>query len=146
MVRLPWSVDIWSPHKDVSLGNNVQFGKNCVINCDLAIADNVLIAQNVAFVGKDDHTFHTIGLTIWDSPRGDTKKTFIKDDVWICHGAIIVAGATIGRGAIVAAGAIVTQNVPDYTIVGGVPAKIITYRFTADEIILHEKLLYGEPP
>ena len=62
----------------------------------------------------------------------------IGNDVWIANGAKILSGVTIGDGAIIAAGTIVSKNVPPYAIVGGVPAKIIKYRF--DEEII-EKLL-----
>ena len=55
--------------------------------------------------------------------------TTIGNDVWIGHGAIVIAGVTIGDGAIVAAGAVVTKDVPPYAIVGGIPAKVIKYRF-----------------
>lgn len=58
----------------------------------------------------------------------------IDDDVWIGYGATIMAGVHVGQGAVVAAGAVVTKDVPPYAIVGGVPAKVIKYRFT-DEII-----------
>ena len=49
----------------------------------------------------------------------------VEDDVWIGSGAIITDGVCIGRGAVVAAGAVVTKDVPPYTVVGGVPARII---------------------
>ena len=58
--------------------------------------------------------------------RASTK---IGNDVWIGHAAILIAGVTIGDGAIVAAGAVVTKDVPPYASVGGVPAKVIKYRF-----------------
>lgn len=56
----------------------------------------------------------------------------IGHDVWIGHGAIVLPGVSIGTGAVVAAGAVVTKDVPEYTVVGGVPAKPIKRRFPKD--------------
>jgi phosphonate metabolism protein (transferase hexapeptide repeat family) len=60
--------------------------------------------------------------------RRSTPVT-IGHDVWIGHGAIVLAGRSIGTGAVVAGGAVVTRDVPDYTIVAGNPARIIRRRF-----------------
>lgn len=70
----------------------------------------------------------------WDN-KGDI---IIGNDVWIGYEAVILAGVTIGDGAIIASRAVVTKDVPPYTIVGGVPAKIIKKRFderTIDKLI-----------
>ncbi len=142
MVRIPSSVSIFSPHKDIAFGDCVQFGSGCVIACDIEFGNKILCAKNVAFVGKDDHTTDKVNCSIWDSPRGDSFKTIVGNDVWIGHGAIIIAGVSIGDGAIIAAGSVVTKDVEPCTIVGGNPAKKIKDRFnTKEERKLHLKYL-----
>lgn len=132
-VRIPTNTYIWSPHNDVTIGDRVQFGQNCLVQCDIEFGNSILMANDVAFVGKDDHITNKTGTTIWDSGRGDSKKTYVGNDVWIGHGAIIIAGVTIGDGAIVAAGSVVTKDVMPCTIVGGNPAKFLKNRFNSEE-------------
>lgn len=66
---------------------------------------------------------------------GEQKNTIIGNDVWIGASVQIIAGVTIGNGAVISAGAIVTKDVTPYSVVGGVPAKIIKKRFTDETII-----------
>jgi acetyltransferase-like isoleucine patch superfamily enzyme len=111
------------------------------VHCDAEFGNYVLMARDVAFVGRDDHRFDVVGSPVWESPRGDTLKVVVEDDVWIGHGAIILSGVTIGRGSVVAAGAVVSKDVPAYAIVGGNPAKIIKERFTPAQRMEHDKAL-----
>ena len=67
-------------------------------------------------------------------PHACTKPVKIGNDVWIGQGAFIKGGVSIGDGAVVAAHAVVTKDVPPYAIVGGVPAKVIKYRFDEETI------------
>ena len=62
------------------------------------------------------------------------KQTTIGNDVWIGHNAVIKQGVTIGDGAVIGSNAVVTKNVPPYAVVGGVPAKVIKYRFSEEQI------------
>ena len=132
-IRISASARIWSPHKDVTIGDKVQISPHCLIQCDIEIGNSVLVATNVAFVGKDDHNSNIPEKTMWDSGRGDNYKTHVGNDVWIGYGAIIMSGVTIGDGAIVAAGSVVTKDVAPCTIVGGNPARFIKNRFSSEE-------------
>lgn len=75
-------------------------------------------------LGEDDHDFFQ-----W---RKDHWVT-IGHDVWIGHGVTITAGVTIGDGAVIGAGAVVTRDVEPYTVVGGVPARLIKRRFSKEQ-------------
>lgn len=74
------------------------------------------------------------------------EKTYIGHDVWIGAKACILSGLQIGHGAVIAAGSVVTKDVPPYAIVGGVPAKIIRYRFSEEVIAELLKLKWWDLP
>ena len=80
--------------------------------------------------------FTYVDKTVFNETRfaKDQYKVVIGNDVWIGSYTRIMEGVTIGDGAVVAAGAIVTRDVPPYAIVGGIPAKIIKYRFDTETI------------
>ena len=68
----------------------------------------------------------------------------VEEDVWIGANVTLLSGVTIGRGATIAAGAVVNKSIPPYCVAGGVPAKVIKFYWTIDEILEHEKVLYPE--
>lgn len=71
-----------------------------------------------------------------------SADVIVDEDVWIGARVTLMPGVHIGRGAIIAAGSVVTHCVPAYSVWGGVPAKHIKFKWTLEEIIKHEKILY----
>lgn len=74
-------------------------------------------------------------------PEND-QDVIIEEDVWCGSNVSIMKGVTIGRGSIVAAGSVVTKSCPPYSIIGGIPARVIKQKFTGEEILEHERILY----
>ena len=138
--------------KGIVIGNNFSLGRNSIIECtgvirelgeELVIGKNVGIAANafIAMRGKitigddtiigpgvsihaENHNFSNLEIPI--RKQGATRKGInIGNDCWIGSKVVILDGVNIGNHAIIAAGAVVTKDVPDYAIVGGMPAKII---------------------
>lgn len=72
------------------------------------------------------------------------KDVVIEEDVWCGANVTILKGVNIGRGCIIAAGAVVVNSAPPYSIVGGLPARCLKFRFTIEQILEHEKMLYPE--
>jgi acetyltransferase-like isoleucine patch superfamily enzyme len=72
------------------------------------------------------------------------KEVIIEDDIWVGANVTMLMGVTIGRGSVNVAGSVVNKSCPPYSLIGGIPAKILKYRFTIDEIVEHEKKLYPE--
>jgi acetyltransferase-like isoleucine patch superfamily enzyme len=136
--------------KTIEVGDDVSIGSRAVLmaaNSRIIIGSKVMFGPGVTVLGGD-HNTSSIGQYMYDvkdKRREDDQDVIIEDDVWIGAGAIILKGVRLGRGAVVAAGAIVNKPVLPYTIVGGVPAEVISMRFGEIETILHhEKALY--PP
>lgn len=126
----------------IEMGHNVQFGTNCKVDTKVSFGNYILMAGNVAFVGRNDHDYSVVGQPIWNGKRGNDQKTVVEDDVWIGHGCTILAGVRICRGSIVAAGAVVTKDIPSCEIWGGVPAKKLKDRFlNKEEKEIHLKSL-----
>ena len=120
------SVAVFTPLY-INYGKHTKIGKNVFINfnCTLldlggiTIEDNVLIGPNVSILSEG----HPISPE--DRHSLIPKAIHIKRNVWIGAGATILQGVTIGENAIIAAGAVVSKDVPDNTVVGGIPAKVI---------------------
>ncbi|WP_455537662.1 CatB-related O-acetyltransferase [Terrisporobacter sp.] len=127
-----------------NIGDGTYIGNDVYINhCD-SIGKYCSIARGVG-IGIGNHPIDRTFTTplFYKSDRGLVKATtydykekdgsvIIGNDVWIGYNAIILNSVTIGDGAIIAAGAVVTKDVEPYSIVGGVPAKVLKYRFSEE--------------
>ena len=108
---------------DVVIGDYTRIGIHNTIIGPVCIGSHVNLAQGITVTALN-HNFEDKTKRI-DEQGITTKPVIIGDDVWIGANAVILPGVTIGKHCVVAAGAVVTKDVPDNTIVGGVPAKEI---------------------
>ena len=108
---------------DVTIGDHTRIGIHCTVIGPVCIGNHVNLAQGITVTALN-HIFKDSSRRI-DEQGVSTKPVVIGDDVWIGANAVILPGVTIGRHCVVAAGAVVTKDVPDHTLVGGVPAKVI---------------------
>lgn len=135
--------------KMIEIGNNVAIGSNVTllsIYKKIIIKDNVIMAHNITIV-SGDHNIKKIGVPIINNhikEENDDADIIIEEDVWIGANVTILKGVTVGRGSVIGACALLIKNVPPYTVVGGVPAKIIGFRFSKKEVLEHEKKIYPE--
>ena len=133
---------------NIEIGNNVYIGVGAHFLCSRAkitIGDHVMFGSNVTVI-TGDHRYDVLGkymdeITDADKlPENDLPVIF-QGDNWVGANSTILKGVVVGKGAIISAGSVCTKNIPPYSIVGGVPAKVIKMRFTEDEIKLHEEKL-----
>jgi maltose O-acetyltransferase len=133
----------------IYVGHDVNLGLRPFLNATrstIRIGNKVVFGPEVTIRGGN-HRTDLVGRFMADVteaeklPENDLDVV-IEDDVWIGTRAIILHGVTIGRGAIIGAGAVITKSVPPYAIVGGVPAKVIKFRWDVETILRHESSLY----
>ena len=108
---------------DVTIGDYTRIGIHCTLIGPVCIGNHVNLAQGITVTALN-HNFEDSSKRI-DEQGVSTKPVVIGDDVWIGTNAVILPGVTIGSHCVVAAGAVVTKDIPDHTLVGGVPAKVI---------------------
>ena len=122
------SVLINANRGSVVVGDDSWLGPFCLLygNGDIRIGDGVLVAGHTS-INTVSHHAERVDIPI--SEQGtEIAPVVIHDDVWIGLNAVILQGVTIGRGAIIGAGAVVTRDIPAWSVVCGVPAKVVRSR------------------
>lgn len=111
------------------IGKFCSIGNNCICGMGVHTLNN--LSTSPIFTERNN----ALGLTwVNASQVYPYKKLIIGNDVWIGERVMIMGGLTIGNGAVIGAGAIVTKDVPPYSVVAGVPAKVLKYRFPQEII------------
>lgn len=157
---------IFGGNQKIGVGTNIKnssidfgsyIGKNCSLE-SIKIGKYCSLGNNIKVIGGthpldyiSTHPFsHSLGLkkegfdfkniVLFNCFKSFTEKYVIEieNDVWIGDNVLIMGGIKIGNGAVIGAGAVITKNVEPYSVVCGVPGKIIKYRFSKDEIKLLE--------
>ena len=143
----PMSSDI-KGLRNLSVGDGTSIPKGSTFYCTeapLTIGRKVVFGPRPTII-TGDHRIdivgkHIIDVTVEEKLPENDLPVVIEDGVWIGANVTILKGVTIGRGSVVAAGAVVTKSCAPYSIIGGVPAKLIKMRFTEEEIEEHERIL-----
>ena len=126
---------------NAEIGKSTYTGEFCIIKY-CSIGKFCAISWNVSIGGANHNVdnlavsplHRIINVPVENYSSFENETVVIGNDVWIAAGAHILRGVTIGDGAVVAANSVVTKDVPPYSIVGGVPARIIKYRFSKEII------------
>ena len=122
-----------------------EVGKFCSIapNCKIGLAAHSLkcLSTSPIFTESKNSTGYSWTQKEFFKP---TAPVVVGNDVWVGERALVMGGVKIGNGAVIGAGAVVTKDVPAYAIVGGVPAKIIRYRFSKERIEALERMKWWD--
>ena len=116
----------------LSIGNRSQLGQNARLNGKITIGEDVLMGPDVIMMSTS-HAYSDLNMPINTQGEGKEKPIFIGDNVWVGTRVIILPGVSIGGHSIIGSGAVVTKSFPDYSIIGGNPAKLIKKREPINE-------------
>ena len=117
---------------NIEIGDNSGIGINSCIPNDTIIGNDVMMGPNT-YILVHNHAFDRTDITMREQGFAKRKRTIIEDDCWIGRDVLMTPGRTIKKGSIIAAGCVLTKDFPEYSIVGGNPAKLIRSRLADNE-------------
>lgn len=139
-------------------GVNINVGEGCFVNYNcvfldispITLGNQVWLGANVT-IATPNHPLIASERIVQKYPDGEhdleySAPVVIKDNVWVCSGAIICGGVTIGENSVIAAGAVVTKDVPANSVVMGVPAKVVRQIDESDRLNVWETYVKNEIP
>ena len=113
--------------RNIEIGDNSGLGKNSVIPSNTVIGKNVMMGPN-CYILPHNHIFSRTDIPMIEQGLEAPKATVIEDDVWIGRNVSMTCGRHIRKGSIIAMGCVLCKDFPAYSIVGGVPSKLIRNR------------------
>lgn len=135
---------------NVHVGNRVTLGADTRFICTRAkviLHNNIMFGPHVTIITGGHRTDilgrYMIDITDKEKRPEDDRDIVIESDVWVGANSTILRGVTVGEGSVIAAGAVVTKDVPPYSIVGGVPARVLKMRFDEETQKEHIAMLKG---
>lgn len=148
-VTLNRGLKLYGP-ENLYLGDNIGIGENALFMCTRAkikIGNDMMFGPGTTCI-TGGHRTDIIGRTMISVTNNekrpeDDRDIVFEGDNWIGANTTILREVTVSRGAVIAAGAVVTKDVPPFSIVGGVPARVIKMRFPDDLIQAHLNALNG---
>lgn len=147
-VMIKPSTSVFKGIENFHINRDVRIARYSVIystEANVYIGSKVGIAPYLKII-TGNHNTKDIGHFMFDGTtnkrENDDKDVIIEGDSWFGINVTILSGVTVGRGSVIASGAVLNKSCPPYSIVGGVPAKVLKYRFTIDEALEHEEKLY----
>ena len=118
--------------RNIEIGDESGIGANTKIPPETIIGNNVILSRN-CFILRANHKYERTDIPINDQGMKNILQTVIEDDCWIGMNTLLTPGRHVRKGTIVAMGSVLTKNFPEYSIVGGNPAKFIKSRLNDKE-------------
>jgi acetyltransferase-like isoleucine patch superfamily enzyme len=137
-----WGKGLRLAKGQVAVGRYSYIGPESEFGSEVVIGDLVMISAGAVIFG-DDHRYDDPELPSRLAFGAQAPPTFFEADAWVGRGCLIRAGVRLGRGCVVGAGSVVVRDVAPYTIVAGVPARVIKHRYDDEGCAKRDAMMFG---